>query len=62
MAFVKLGIPPYDEDVKSFISADMPNGMNRMEEVNHTQLLKYCAIDAWAEYKLYEVLKDAKGI
>lgn len=52
-AFVKLGIPPYDEDVEEYIESKKPNEKNRMELVDKHKLLQYCGMDAWAEYFLY---------
>lgn len=51
-AFVKLGMPSYDQHIKPYFQSKGSNLPNRIKELDLHQLLTYGAIDAILEYKL----------
>jgi len=55
-AFVRLGLVGYDEDVGPFLQAKgkSANDFNRIDKADPDKVLRYCGMDALAEFRLFE--------
>lgn len=53
-AFVRLGVPAYNEHIRPFLEAKGVNEVNRIREVDLQDLLTYNALDALLEWKVAE--------
>lgn len=54
-ALVRLGIPSYDGHIRPYLeNCDPETGVNRIKELNQHELLLYCGIDSFVEYKIAE--------
>lgn len=51
-AYVELGLPGYDDHIKQFLKSVGKSKLNRVQDIDLTQLLKYCGFDTLLEYKL----------
>lgn len=51
-AFVQFGQPCYDEHIKPYLEGIGGNGPNRIQDVDQSDLLLYCGLDALLEWKL----------
>ena len=58
-ALVRLGLPPYDNEIKPFLQASDSNRMNRIHEAELTDVLRYNGIDARCEYELAQKQMEA---
>lgn len=53
-AFVRLGLAPYDREIKPYLEAKDSNTLNRIDEVDLDDLLMYCGMDSLVEYRICE--------
>jgi uracil-DNA glycosylase family 4 len=51
-AFVRLGMPCYDQNIKPYLKSDNASTLNRIHKVDLKDLLMYGGLDALLEYKL----------
>jgi len=51
-AFVNFGMPSYNEHIEEFLKTTGDTKINRVKQIELSQLLKYCGLDALLEYKL----------
>jgi uracil-DNA glycosylase len=68
-AFVVLGQPPWDEVVSPFLRSKPDedrshggNAVNRIKECDLAALMRYCAWDAYLEWKMWKVQSKQLGI
>lgn len=57
-AFVRLGQPPYDEQVSGFLGEEDSNGLNRIRMADVRDLLLYNGLDALLTWHLYEKQRE----
>lgn len=52
-AFVLMGVPPWDSEIDKYLEAESPNDHNSVKQCpNKKELLIYCALDAYLEFKV----------
>jgi DNA polymerase len=60
-AFVRLGLPPWDHHIESFLEDKEGNTENRIDELDMSELLEYNGMDALVEYKLAKIQMKEMG-
>lgn len=60
-AFVRLGVPIYDQHIKRFLISDGTMKRNRVKDVHIKDLLMYCGLDSLLEYKVAEIQMKELG-
>lgn len=58
--FVNLGILGYDSEIDNYLKSedDSSNSFNKIKKCDLKKLLKYCAMDSYFTYRIYEIQKD----
>ena len=56
--YVHFGIPPYDNEVAGYLTADTSNSFNTVEQIPVKNALKYSALDSKYGFELFQMYDD----
>lgn len=57
-SFVLFGYGSYDDHINKFLKAKTSNTLNKIREIDMKQLLRYCGLDSFLEYKICELQRE----